>query len=64
MSEESLCIAEPLDVSRDRVTHESEHLPDRERHAHSAQPIRVACNEPPQVTECDDRLTASRQSIN
>ena len=55
----SLRVAKPLDVARDRVTHEPQHLADRERHAHSVRPIRMACHKPPQVTKCDNRLYIS-----
>ena len=53
---ETLRIAEPLNIARDRLAEEGQHLPHGEGHAHTMWAVRVARDEAPELPERDDRL--------
>ena len=48
-------VAEAFNIARDEVGKDTEHLANRERHAHPVVAIRVACDEAPQLAKGNDR---------
>lgn len=55
---QSLRVAQPLDVPGDRLREQTEHLPNRERDAHSVRSVRMASDQAPERPKRDNRLDA------
>lgn len=55
-SGQTLCVAKPLHIARDRLAEKAKHLPHRKRHAHTVITVRVTSDQTPQLPKRDDRL--------
>ena len=58
----TLCVTQPLDVTRNRLRQEAKHLPDGEGYSHSVRPIRMTGDKAPQLAESHDGLNHNERT--